>query len=205
MISKSAFRKEVYDPCTHPGQLDRTITREKLLEDACTSNPYTQEKLKEESYIFKATANIELCQEYTKLLVDKNFAEKNFPLTGNDPKNNDNFEVIAAAPPSETTFYALATYYYSMSQIRKADQIRFKDEEELRKEIDSYCSKDWATIVKGKKQKEIEFMNNYCFSLNYVFHTLKTVYKFSDKQFNKIEFREKLDGHDLGWSLGKCK
>lgn len=108
------------------------------------------------------------------------------------------------APPQEFTFFALSTYYYTTSQLRKnSATIRFDDEDQLRKEINDYCAKKWSDVAEGSPDDAgLAFKANYCFALNYMFNYLKDVYRFSGKQFNKIEFREKLNGHDLGWSLG---
>lgn len=106
-------------------------------------------------------------------------------------------------PPPDYNFYALSTYYYTTSQLKKNKTINFEDEDELKREINKFCSKKWSDIVKESGGGEIEYLHNYCFALNYMFNNLKYVYKFSGKQFNKIEFRDKLNGHDLGWSLGK--
>ena len=105
-------------------------------------------------------------------------------------------------PPPEFTFFALSTYFYTTSQLRKEATIRFDDEEQLKKEIHEYCAREWSDIVKGTDESKFAYKHNYCFALNYMFNYLKDVYRFSGKHFNKIEFREKLNGHDLGWSLG---
>lgn len=105
-------------------------------------------------------------------------------------------------PPQDFTFFALSTYYYTTSQLRKNETIRFDDEDQLRKEITEYCAREWEDIVKDTDESGIAYKHNYCFAMNYMVNYLKDVYRFSGKQFNKIEFREKLNGHDLGWSLG---
>ena len=104
-------------------------------------------------------------------------------------------------PPKDFTFYALATYYYTTSQLRNTETIHFAHEDDLRNEINQYCARTWSDIVKDNNA-DLEYLHNYCFSLNYMFDYLKYVYKFDGKHFNKIEFKEKLNGHDLGWSLG---
>ena len=106
------------------------------------------------------------------------------------------------APPQEFTFFALSTYYYTTSQLRQDATIRFDDEDQLKKEITDYCAREWSDIVKDTDETKFAYKHNYCFALNYMLNYLKDVYKFSGKHFNKIEFREKLNGHDLGWSLG---
>lgn len=105
-------------------------------------------------------------------------------------------------PPADMTFYALSTYFYTTSQLRKKEINNFEDEDELRNEIDHYCARTWADVVKDSDD-EIEFLHNYCFALNYMLMNLKFVYRFGGKQFKNIEFREKLNGQDLGWSLGR--
>lgn len=114
------------------------------------------------------------------------------------------------APPADMPFYALSTYYYAMSQLIKNGTIHFEDEYELRKKINNYCARPWNDLIKEMKdakyvEKEIEYLQYYCFSMNYIFMNLKHVYKFSGKQFGKIEFRQELDRGDLSWTLGMLK
>lgn len=112
-------------------------------------------------------------------------------------------QTMKEAPPQEITFFALSTYFYTTSQLRKnSATIRFDDEDQLRKEITEYCARKWSDIAVGSDDAGLAYKANYCFAMNYMLNYLKNVYRFSDKQFNKIEFREKLNGHDLGWSLG---
>lgn len=68
----------VEDPCTHPGQLTRSITKTQLLEDVCTSNDKIKGELKFDNYTFEAKPDIKKCQEYTKLLVDQDFVREHF-------------------------------------------------------------------------------------------------------------------------------
>lgn len=84
------------------------------------------------------------------------------------------------APPLEMTFYALATYFYSTQQLKKNETIRFKDEDDLKNEINQYCAKNWEDIVKDGNN-EIDYLHNYCFALNYMFMNLRYVYKFEGK------------------------
>lgn len=111
-------------------------------------------------------------------------------------------QAMKEAPPPDFTFFALSTYYYTTSQLRPDATIRFDDEEQLKKEIHEYCAREWSDIVKGIDESKFVYKHNYCFAMNYMLNYLKDVHRFSGKQFNKIEFREKLNGHDLGWSLG---
>jgi len=198
IINSNSRSNEVLDPCTHSGQLDRTISKNQILEDVCTANEKIKNDLRYDSYVFRAKPDIKRCQEYTKMLVSPDFVNKHFPSNGDEI----NFKIIEEAPPADMPFYALATYFYTTSQLRTNKTMRFEDEDELRKEIDNYCSRSWADIVKNGNNNKIDYLHNYCFSLNYMFMNLKFVYKFSGKHFNKIEFRDKLNGHDLGWSLG---
>lgn len=85
MIFKSNQKNEIVDdPCTHPGQLDRNITKEQILEDVCTNNNKVKESLKYDSYKFRAIPNIQKCEEYTKLLVDKVFVGNHFVSSGEE-------------------------------------------------------------------------------------------------------------------------
>ena len=60
------------------GQLDRTITKEQILEDVCTNNEKTKGELKFDIYTFRAKPDIKKCEEYTRLLVNKDHIGKNF-------------------------------------------------------------------------------------------------------------------------------
>lgn len=91
-------------------------------------------------------------------------------------------------------FYALATYYATISQLRNNETIRFQDENELETAIAEYCGRPWDGLL-----------DDYCFKMNYIFMNLKHVYNFSGGQFGNIEFRESLNGIELSWTLGRFK
>lgn len=97
----------VEDPCTHPGtfkrennffafqlsnsnvlellttlrllgQLERQITKEKLLEDACTNTEKIKTELSFDTYKFRAKPDIKKCEEYTRQVVTKDSIGKLF-------------------------------------------------------------------------------------------------------------------------------
>ena len=78
IIFSSGSRREVEDPCTHPRQLDRIITKVQLLEDVCTNNEKTKKELRFDSYTFKAKPDINKCKEFTRLLIDQDFVKTHF-------------------------------------------------------------------------------------------------------------------------------
>lgn len=108
------------------------------------------------------------------------------------------------SPPLDMPFYALATYYYVMSRIGMTGKLQFNDENEMRNAIDRYCARPWEDLIGNVNDldKQIEYIHNYCFAMNFIFVNLKHVYKFSGKQFGNIEFKQKLDRGDLSWTLG---
>lgn len=109
------------------------------------------------------------------------------------------------SPPSDMPFYALATYYYTMSQVGIKCGLHFDDEIDMMQAIQGYCNRTWQDVTSEQNDfdKQIEFLHNYCFSMNFIFMTLKHVYKFEGSQFGKIEFRQKLDRGELSWTLGR--
>lgn len=67
-----------YSPISSPGQLERTITKAQLLEDACTNNEKIKGELTWDTYKFRAKPDIKKCEEYTRLVVTKDYIGKHF-------------------------------------------------------------------------------------------------------------------------------
>ncbi len=72
------FSNVIYDPCTHPGQVERTISKKQILVDVCTINDKSKTKLVHENYVFKARPDMAKCQELTKRLVNPTYVEDHF-------------------------------------------------------------------------------------------------------------------------------
>lgn len=196
------------DPCTHSGQPNRTIAKIQF-QDVCTNSYKKEFFLEREHYVFTAMPDINRCQALTEKLVDATYVNKRFA----DHQKNIRFTVrslkifcwkiflmfhrlqtMLETPPTGMQFYALATYYVTMSQLRNTETIRFQDENELETAIAEYCGRPWDDLV-----------DDYCFEMNYIFMNLKHVYKFSGEQFRNIEFRQNFEGADLSWTLGNFK
>ena len=195
LILRQPESREVGDPCTHPLQLERIVDSQTLTADVCTYGPDgEQRQLPHPNYTFFAEPDVARCAYFTRQLVSVESVTQNF--------KDYNFQVMDKQPPKGMRFYAMSTFYFAAKQLRNREVVSFVDEQDFASSIQKYCSRTWADIVHLRDDAEHKYLNNFCFSVNYVFNYLKNVYRFKGAQFGQIEFRGKLAGYSLGWALG---
>lgn len=185
----------VHDPCTHPRQLERIIDSEELSKNVCTYDPNGERRqLPHPEYKFIAQPHVNRCAQLTRQLVSVESVRQNF-------KDHD-FQVLEQPPPKDMRFFAMATFYFAAKQLRNREIVSFQSEDEMAAAVSDYCQRTWDDVVLYRTTKEMHYVKNFCFSVNYVFNYLKHVYRFRKEQFAQIEFRGQLGGHSLGWALG---
>jgi hypothetical protein len=195
LILQHPESRTVHDPCTHARQLERNVVAEDLVKDVCTYDPNGESRqLPHPTYTFVAQPDVMRCAQLTRQLVSVESVRQNF--------KDYEFQVLERPPPKDMRFFAMSTFYFAAKQLRNREIVSFKDENEMAAAIASYCARTWDDVVHLRKPNEFRYVQNFCFSVNYVFNYLKHVYRFRAEQFGQIEFRGQLGGHTLGWSLG---
>lgn len=90
-LMNKSFSYYINDPCTHPGQMNRIIDKNRILEDGCTISNDKTESLDYAEYVFNAKPDIKRCQELTKNLVHATYVKEHFAAN----ETIFNFKVIS--------------------------------------------------------------------------------------------------------------
>ena len=145
----------------------------------------------EKEYIFKGTGDAVKCS----VIVDKRIlnleeCRANFLLC---------FEALGRSPPETMRFIGISSYFYTANVLELNKPVNI---EEYTAKMTRYCSSDRTTIQQQWKRAKDKYIDIICFRLNFIFSSLKNIYKFTDKMWSNLEFADRINGTELGWSLG---
>ncbi|CAG2109759.1 unnamed protein product [Medioppia subpectinata] len=202
-VDQAMLRYQMYLIVTHPERIDPTI------DSPCTpigSQITVPGSVFRDQICAKTKKSINYDRNYT-------FSGISYDRDGNDCSAlisnhllNTNecrqtfdmcFETEAGPPPQATQFYALSSYYYTVRILN----LTVTTADEYRQKTDAFCRLNRDAMLQNPLVVA-KYVDVYCFQLNYIYNTIKNVYRFPDNQWPNIRFSNSIKDTTLGWSLG---
>ena len=179
---------EKKSPC-HPKNSRLTVNGEWLMKRPCLQ---LKRIIKfENEYSFKGTGDAVKCAEIVdNQILNLEVCRANFVLC---------FDTLGISPSESMRFFAISSYFYTANVLELNKPVNI---EEYTAKMTRYCSSDRKTIQKEWKRAKVKYLYLICFRLNFIFSSLKNIYNFTDKMWSNLEFAHKINGTELGWSLG---
>ncbi|XP_015913099.2 ectonucleoside triphosphate diphosphohydrolase 8 isoform X2 [Parasteatoda tepidariorum] len=184
-------KRNYTDPCSPFGYEYAVLGRE-LFERPCTKSKIFDAQIKEDpsildkNFTFTGTSKPDSCKSAVSKLLDNDLCkEKGFKECFRRTHNISN----------KNKFLAFATYYFTTSFLNVTNTTL----ENFIKVAEDYCLKNESEV---EKITEEDYGKEYCFNSQYIQEVLTTGFGFTPTTWKNIEFVGKIDGKDVGWSLG---
>ncbi|KAL2102247.1 hypothetical protein ACEWY4_001415 [Coilia grayii] len=172
------------DPCFHTGYSEDKLFQ-KVFDSPCVQAVSTDAMNK--SFMHKGSGNFIECQNSIKDIF--NFSQcKNSQCSFNG----------VYQPPVEGTFGAFSAFYFVMNFLNLTGQSLA----DTKKGMEHYCQTPWNTIVENHPKVDKKYLAEYCFSGTYILTLLENGYNFTSENWKDINFIDKIEGSNAGWSLG---
>ncbi|XP_028810304.1 ectonucleoside triphosphate diphosphohydrolase 1 isoform X2 [Denticeps clupeoides] len=101
-------------------------------------------------------------------------------------------------PKVEGMFGAFSAYYFVMNFLN----LTTHSLEESKMSLSKYCSTSWSEIKSNHPKVKDKYLAEYCFSATYILTLLEDGYKFTPENWNDINFIDKIENSNAGWTLG---
>lgn len=189
-LVKSAVDRNtsIAEPC-RPSNYSFQLPYSYIFKVPCTLNagdptPSDQSK----NVTFYGTSDTTRCQELTLQLLNKTVPCKTHPCT---------FDGVYQ-PPLYDNFLAFSGYYYTLNflNLTKNPNFTLSDFEFAR---DSHCNQSYSQIL---QLRQTRFLLSRCFNSHFIYNLLVNGYGFNDSNWKSIQFQNKVNGVELGWTLG---
>ncbi|XP_060570856.1 ectonucleoside triphosphate diphosphohydrolase 1-like [Ruditapes philippinarum] len=187
----------ITNPCGPSGYTFEILSRD-IFEAPCV-NRYTNEFLQiyqlsntldATNFTFIGTGDEEECRAIVKSLYNFSAPCPMEPCTFNGTYQ----------PPIQGDFYAFSSFFYEMDFLKltnkKASLKKFTTE------LTILCNKSWEEVSHLPAGKNGSMLGWYCFEGHFIRTLLVDAYKFNDDTWENIHFVQKINGTDIGWTLG---
>lgn len=175
------------DPCFHPGYTT-VMNVSDLYEGPCTKRfemilPFQQ-------FQIQGTGNFQRCQESILQLFNTSYC----------PYSHCSFNGIFL-PPLQGDFGAFSAYYYVMNFLNFTSE-EPPSQEKMRNTMENFCSRPWEQMKIYFGDVKEKYLREYCFSGAYILSLLLSGYHFTADSWKNIHFMGKIQGSNVGWTLG---
>lgn len=187
----------ITNPCGPSGYTFEILSRD-IFEAPCV-NRYTNEFLQiyqlsntldATNFTFIGTGDEEECRAIVKSLYNFSAPCPMEPCTFNGTYQ----------PPIQGDFYAFSSFFYEMDFLKltnkKASLKKFTTE------LTILCNKSWEEVSHIPADNNVSMLGWYCFEGHFIRTLLVDAYKFNDDTWENIHFVQKINGTDIGWTLG---
>ena len=189
IISSKEHAKQIDSPCNPIGS-KIVVMGDKLKNRPCLKLKSKQVTFQEE-YHFNGISDPDKCAEIvSKHLTDQTDCQKTYNMC---------FEALDNPPPESMHFIAISNYVYSKTILQLSKPY---NEKEYLDKLRKLCEMDHDNVKNSFKNAENKYINDLCFEFNYIYSTLKNIYKFSSKMWSNLEFEDEINGTELGWTMG---
>ena len=147
------------------------------------------------NYTFVGKTNIQLCQQHIKYIMN---------LTRDEDNEKSINKVYQPKIPEDLKFYGISGLYWIAKFFNISDGDEFHSASELLNATDEFCKKNWEYAIEHYKAKTDEDKKNlkrYCSAGYYVYHLLVEGFKI-DKEKKILNFPQKINNNEVGWTLG---
>lgn len=196
LVKNQSFNETIIDPC---GPKDRQWLEDytDIFEAPCTKQSYQPDiivKNTTSTYTFKGSSDTAKCQNIVRQLF--NFSTCSYDHCG----LNGEYQ-----PKLNGQYYAFSNFVYQMMFLNVNLNLTFADSKtdlmEYTRSLNTLCGKDWIEVEK-MKANVTSVLPWYCFRGRYILTLMTEGYKFNNDTWKNVNFIDKINGTEIGWSLG---
>ncbi|TVK90548.1 Ectonucleoside triphosphate diphosphohydrolase 8 [Bagarius yarrelli] len=172
-------------PCFHIGY-NLTVKLSDIYNSPCVNPPTPYDPLAQVTFL--GTGNSALCMSMIENIVN---------ITNCTLYPDCGFNGVYQ-PPVNGEFFAFSAYFYTFDFLGLAPKASLS---RVNSTIESFCNKNWTTLVAEYPNVKEKYLRDYCFSAHYIMVILLKGYKFGSS-WDKISFQKQVADTDIGWTLG---
>ncbi|XP_067156193.1 ectonucleoside triphosphate diphosphohydrolase 1 isoform X5 [Apteryx mantelli] len=97
---------------------------------------------------------------------------------------------------------AFSAFYFVMNFLNLTSEKSPVALDKVASAVQSFCARPWQEVKPAYRQIKEKYLSEYCFSGTYILSLLQNGYEFTEENWQRIHFLEKIGSSDAGWTLG---